>query len=435
MGELIIKLLIHYLELTAPLLFWPGLVYLLMLFFSRWVLKNQFENPIPSLITHFPKVTIIVVARNEAAQIKRLLEAIIAQDYAGVIEALIIDDSSTDGTAALVSQFEGAGIKLKRYPAPPAGMSPKKWAITNAVQEAAGEIIITTDADCVPTKTWVASMVSSLLANKEKKMIMGPVVLNTKGRLLDDLQAQQFGAVMAISFAFAEKGFPFSGSAANLAYYKKDFIAVGGYSGNTQKSGGDDVFLIERFNLSYPNSVGVCSNEKACISTSTQNTWIGFAQQSVRWASKTGSYKNKLVIFLAIGLLIYHFAFVIQGILASIITVGAILIADAKTLSIWLNNIYGRDTDIEQLNSQPIYNTLMWVGFIFTIWGTFLWMWIIRVYAESKLLNTWFSKFQNEGNPQNKVALNSIIYSFYVLFIGFHSLFKPKVNWKGRKTN
>uniref|UniRef100_UPI0039C71704 glycosyltransferase n=1 Tax=Umezakia ovalisporum TaxID=75695 RepID=UPI0039C71704 len=237
MGELIIKLLIHYLEITAPLLFWPGLVYLLMLFYSYRVLKTKFLKATSKKETEWPKVTVIVVTRNEAENLPNLLKALAGQTYQGRIESLIVDDGSTDGTAAIVAEYKPAEVFLKRYPAPPAGMSPKKWAITNAVQEANGDIIITTDADCVPTNQWLESMVAGLLADKSKKMVLGPVVLESSGTLLDNLQAQQFGAVMAVSFAFAEKGYPFSGSAANLVYYKNDFLAVGGYSGNAQKSG------------------------------------------------------------------------------------------------------------------------------------------------------------------------------------------------------
>lgn len=96
--------------------------------------------------TDWPRVSIITPARNEEERIRPLLESLRQQtrpDY----EFVVVDDESTDDTAAVAQQM-GARVVLGEVL--PGGWSGKTWACWQGAQRSSGEVLIFLDAD-----TWV----------------------------------------------------------------------------------------------------------------------------------------------------------------------------------------------------------------------------------------------------------------------------------------
>ncbi|HKS05731.1 MAG TPA: glycosyltransferase [Gemmatimonadaceae bacterium] len=111
----------------------------LLVFFAR---MRTVKPAVPHAANQ-PLVTIVVPAYNEARQIRGAIEALIAQDYpAGRRQILIVSDGSTDGTDAIVREFESRGVELLRT-AERGG----KTAAENAARERIrGEIVVNSDA-------------------------------------------------------------------------------------------------------------------------------------------------------------------------------------------------------------------------------------------------------------------------------------------------
>ena len=104
-----------------------------------------------------PAVSIIVPARNEAANLAHLLPSLQAQRYPGKIELIVVDDGSTDGTAAVAA---GHGVRvLSAGPLPP-GWYGKPHACHIGAQAAEGEWLLFTDADTVHFESGLAQTVS-----------------------------------------------------------------------------------------------------------------------------------------------------------------------------------------------------------------------------------------------------------------------------------
>jgi cellulose synthase/poly-beta-1,6-N-acetylglucosamine synthase-like glycosyltransferase len=109
--------------------------------------------PLPDGTT-FPRVAIIVPARNEAESLPRTLPGLLRQDYPGEYIVYVVDDRSTDGTAtvALKIQHELKAANmccLTNSPKPDDWMG-KVWAVNRGVTEAAlkpAEFFLLTDAD------------------------------------------------------------------------------------------------------------------------------------------------------------------------------------------------------------------------------------------------------------------------------------------------
>ncbi len=107
-------------------------------------LDEESSDPPPDA----PLVSVIVPARNEAHNIARCVASILTTSYPR-LELIVVDDSSTDGTAEIASQAAhgDARVRVVQNPALPEGWFGKQWACTTGAEAARGEILLFTDAD------------------------------------------------------------------------------------------------------------------------------------------------------------------------------------------------------------------------------------------------------------------------------------------------
>lgn len=104
--------------------------------------------PDPSLTPSFPRVSVIIPARNEERNIERCLSSVLAQDYPE-FEVIVVDDESSDRTPLLVEALAACDPRLRLIrgaPIPP-GWVGKGWALYQGHQQAQGEYLILLDAD------------------------------------------------------------------------------------------------------------------------------------------------------------------------------------------------------------------------------------------------------------------------------------------------
>ena len=106
---------------------------------------HEFEPLAPE---QSPLVTVVVPARNEAANVERCLRSILASEYRK-IQLILVDDRSTDDTGAIAERIQAADARLTvlRGDEPPKGWYGKQWACWQAFQLAQGSILLFTDAD------------------------------------------------------------------------------------------------------------------------------------------------------------------------------------------------------------------------------------------------------------------------------------------------
>lgn len=97
----------------------------------------------------WPKMSLLMPARDEAENLRRTLPPLLAQDYPH-LEILLLDDRSGDGTAEvarrIASDVNGA-LTVLRGAEPPAGWVGKNWACQQLADAATGEILVFCDAD------------------------------------------------------------------------------------------------------------------------------------------------------------------------------------------------------------------------------------------------------------------------------------------------
>ncbi|UUO06384.1 glycosyltransferase [Blastopirellula sp. J2-11] len=112
------------------------------------------------------KVSIGIIVRNEAGAIGALLESVALLEFSDSWELIIVDGHSTDGTQAVVTQFQQAHPELSIRLIEERGVGSHGNARNNVIDVALGEFIAFTDADCVVANNWLAAQVGTLQAER-----------------------------------------------------------------------------------------------------------------------------------------------------------------------------------------------------------------------------------------------------------------------------
>ncbi len=122
-----------------------------------------------------PLVTVVVPARNEAGNIERCLRSILASEYRK-IQVILVDDRSTDSTAAIAEkvQQDDARLTVLRGTDPPKGWYGKPWACWQAYQVAQGSILLFTDADTVHSPALLPRSVAALETERADMVTVMP---------------------------------------------------------------------------------------------------------------------------------------------------------------------------------------------------------------------------------------------------------------------
>lgn len=286
-------------QIFNVLLIFFGMVYLVIIaiYTIGWFRLKTFHPGGEKLNTF---VSIIVPARNESKNIGFLLGALCQQIYpVDKFEIIVVDDNSTDQTGEIVGEYirlhSNFNISMIHLAGKDQEPSYKKKAITKAIHTSRGELIITTDADCLVAKNWLSSFVS--FYQKEKpQMIVGPVCFHNGSTFFEKLQSFEFLSLIAITAGAIRIRRPIMCNGANLAYEKSAFMAVDGF-GNDKFSSGDDVFLLLKIKQHFGNkSVRFLKTLEAIVTTEPKKSIKDFIHQRVRWASKNKGYDVKILL-------------------------------------------------------------------------------------------------------------------------------------------
>ncbi len=242
--------------------------------------------------------SVIVPFRNEEKSLPELLRSLQNVKY-DLREVLLVNDHSEDRSREIV-RAEIQEDKCFRLLDLPENLQGKKAAISYGISQAKGEIILTTDADCIVPGEWI-SEINSYFTEKTG-LVLGAVRLVPENTL-EKLQAIEFAGLMVLACGGVAKRSPDLANAANFAYRKKVFEEVNGFENIDDLASGDDEFFLQKVRKTSWE-IQYAKTSRAIVSTKGMNTFAQLVVQRIRWAGKTRKYpvqqKAKLFpIFLA----------------------------------------------------------------------------------------------------------------------------------------
>jgi len=325
-----------------------------------------------------PFLSVVVAYRNEEINLPSLLDSLKKQNYLNW-ELILVDDHSEDNSLNYcqkrISDFPFEIRTLKNEG------EGKKKALLTGVKEAIGELIVTTDADCVFENDWLKSMAYAY-QRFAPDLIIGPVRPLEEDSFLSRFQLSEFIALQMSGGAAALNNKAIMLNGANLACKRSVYLEANLVN---HIASGDDMFLLEWVKKQL-KKITYLKSPKAFVYTPTEPTPGQLLRQKSRWAAKARHYTDLSILW--------------SGFVVAI-------------------------TNLLQL-------FLLIIGVIYPQYSLFfLIAFIARVVADIRLVQSG-SVFFTYTPCVRQLLVYQLIYPIYVLVVLFYPFFVP-LQWKGRK--
>ena len=270
--------------------------YFYLFFFRKYTSYQPSRN-----LTETFSVSVVVCAKNEAENLKKILPSLAQQKHSS-FEIILVDDASTDNSLNEMLAFEkahlDASFTVTLIPIKQGDSNGKKAALAEGIRAAKNPYILLTDADCLPSSNqWITQM--SARFSEKTAIVLGygayekinNSFLNKLIRFETLLTALQY-----FSYALNEK--PYMGVGRNLAYKKETFIKAGGFDEHAHiKSGDDDLFVSQ---IASHNNTSICDHKESFTLSKPHTHVRQWIRQKRRHITTATHYKTETKFLLSL---------------------------------------------------------------------------------------------------------------------------------------
>ena len=244
-------------------------------------------------------VSVIICARDEDENIAKNLPGILVQDYHTTHEVIVVNDNSVDDTKYILAELQKTFKKLQIIDLTQEAkmIAGKKFPLSIGIKEAKHEIVLLTDADCVPSsEQWLFKMQNAFTNGTEIALGYG-AYYKQPGFLNKIIRFETFHtALQYLGYALAGK--PYMGVGRNLAYRKNLFFQNKGFSSiNHIPSGDDDLFVNM---VANKKNTSVVIDSEAFTLSKPKQTWKDWMRQKNRHYSTGKFYRTSHKLLLGI---------------------------------------------------------------------------------------------------------------------------------------
>ncbi|AXY77587.1 glycosyltransferase [Paraflavitalea soli] len=273
-------------------LFYVFCVVALIQLLYYWIIFQRLAwyRPSEKIQSQQHPVSVIICARDEAANLARNLPGVLVQTYPTTHEVIVVNHNSQDETRYLLEEFKKTfkNLHIVNLEQEAKGIPGKKYPLSIGIKEAHHEIILLTDADCVPaTENWIQKMQDAY--GEGTAVVLGYGAYHKLPGLLNKLiRFETFHAALQyLSFALA--GMPYMGVGRNLSYKKGLFFANKGFSSINHVLSGDDDLFINR--VANKGNTGIMIDQDAITLSTPKKTFGDWWRQKNRHFTTGKFYK------------------------------------------------------------------------------------------------------------------------------------------------
>jgi glycosyltransferase involved in cell wall biosynthesis len=235
-------------------------------------------------------VSVIICARDEAANLAKNLPGVLVQTYPTTHEVIVVNHNSQDETRYLLEEFKKTfkNLHIVNLEQEAKGIPGKKYPLSIGIKEAHHEVILLTDADCVPvSENWIQKMQDAYTEGIEVVVGYG-AYHKLPGTLNKLIRFETFhSALQYLSFAIAGK--PYMGVGRNLSYKKGLFFKNKGFSSLNHVPSGDDDLFINR--VATTENTAIVIDHDAITLSSPKKTFSDWWRQKNRHFTTAKFYK------------------------------------------------------------------------------------------------------------------------------------------------
>ena len=237
-------------------------------------------------------VSVIVCARDEDENLARNLPGVLVQDYSTSHEVIVVNDNSTDDTKYVLQELKKTfkTLHVVELSQEAKHINGKKYPLSIGIKEAKHEVVLLTDADCVPaSEHWIRLMQDGYQENTE--IVLGYGSYHKRPGLLNKLiRFETFHAgIQYLSYALA--GIPYMGVGRNISYKKGLFFRHKGFSSINHIPGGDDDLFVNK--AASRQNTEIVIDKDAITLSAPKTTWKEWRKQKLRHYSTAKYYKTK----------------------------------------------------------------------------------------------------------------------------------------------
>jgi len=281
-----------------------SIYYFSVLFFLSlgiWKLKR------PSVSSTQHEISVIVAARNEEANILRLINCLLQQNYSPKrYELIIVDDRSEDRTAEIVTEAIKTTENLRLLRIPIEEQGGKKRALARGISQARYSILAFTDADCLPSPDWLQEISNHF--TPEVSFIGGySPLISDKNNFWIRLKNLERLSIFAVSAGSMGWNLGLTITARNMAYRKELYNKVNGFSGLENIPSGDDDLMLQRMSP-YSKKMNFMFTQGSIVPSYDNKNLSGQINLETRRASKWRYYPFYIKIGTAL-VFLYYLAF------------------------------------------------------------------------------------------------------------------------------
>ncbi|MFB6078331.1 MAG: glycosyltransferase [Halarchaeum sp.] len=238
------------------------------------IIGRRTDADAPPLPDPAPRVDVLVPAYNEAATVARSVESALAADYpADRLHVYVVDDGSTDDTAAIAGEYPDEHVTVLRKE-----NGGKHSALNYGLLCSDANLVATVDADSFLAPDALRRSVARLRADPDAAAIASNVKVENRDRLLTKLQALEY----VVGINTFRRAFDLFGVVpvvpGCLGVFRRDALDdVDGYDPDT---------LTEDFDLTMQllKAGWTVRTTEAVVWTQAPFTWRDFYGQRKRWA-------------------------------------------------------------------------------------------------------------------------------------------------------
>ncbi len=275
-------------------------------YYAFFFLRLAFYQPRVRNITQTQPVSVIICARDEAGNIAKNLPGSLVQKYPTTHEVLVVDDNSLDDSKYVLEEYQRKFkqlqiVELKQE----ARFIPgKKYPLSIGIKTAKHEVVLLTDADCVPaSEYWIDKMQEGYDDGVE--IVLGYGAFQKRKGFLNKLIRWEAFHTALQYLSYAKAGVPYMATGRNLSYKKSVFFRHKGFSAHNHLPGGDDDLFINK--AATATNTNIVIDKDAFTLSQPPLTWKQWKKQKQRHYTTGKYYKATHKFLLGLYALSYFF--------------------------------------------------------------------------------------------------------------------------------
>lgn len=262
-----------------------------LFYYLFFFLRLAFYKKKSKKISQTHPVSVIICSRDEAGNLVKNLPGALVQKYPTTHEIIVVNDNSFDESKYILEEFQRTFkqlqlIELKQE----ARFIPgKKFPLSVGIKTAKHEIVLLTDADCVPaSEFWIEKMQEGFDDGIE--IVLGYGALHKKKGFFNKMVRWETFHTALQYLSYAQSGRAYMGVGRNLSYKKSVFFRHKGFSAHNHVPGGDDDLFINK--ATTKKNTAIVIDKNAFTLSEPATTWKQWIRQKKRHYTTSKYYKG-----------------------------------------------------------------------------------------------------------------------------------------------